>query len=479
MIDSSTRSHTKETGRIAIIGGGFSGASVVYHVARTAAQPLDITLFEPRDRVGRGIAYSTSGDHLLLNVAAGRLSIDPGLPGDFLVWCHARGHSADASSFLPRAWFGEYVEARLTDQLESAQKRVTLRRVQECVTRLTNGSDGLLIEVAGSELHRVDHAVLALGHGPTRVPKAVQHIADSPLVLHSPWDHDAMKRVAETAERALLIGTGLTMCDAAITLSRLGFQGEMTAISRRGLVPQVHGESTPTALAAWRDALPTGSLHELRHSIRRAVRTHGWRSVIDAIRPRTAELWSGLSQVERTRFMSRLAPYWDAHRHRLPPECTAAIALFRDRRKLRVLQGTVSSVLPSRSGLTCELSTSGTPRSEVLHADAIVLCTGPEPDPRRWPSPLVRQLVNDGLASPDALGLGLRTTSSGLLVGRGAIVQSRLSTLGPLRRGSLWESTAVPELSAQAASLGSMLTAHQTGSVRTPAHPITHVHQHQ
>lgn len=449
--------HAGRAMRIAIVGGGLSGAAVVYHLSRSAIRPLDITLYEPRDHIGHGVAYSTSGDHLLLNVAAGKLSIDPDRPGDFHHWCLARGHDVSASSFLPRSWFGQYVEARLTDQLERARDRVRLQRAHRQVEGITTRATGLSVQSSGGGVHDVDHAVLALGHGPTRVPEAIAPYASSPLVLRSPWDHEAMQRIASRSERVLLIGTGLTMCDAAITLARHGFAGTMTAISRRGLLPQVHAESAPSSLTEWRDAIPTGSLREIRRAVRMASRAHGWRSVVDALRPRTAELWAGLGQTERTRFLDRLAPYWDAHRHRLPPECGAAIALLRERGVLRVLRGSVVGVRARDGGLRCELSIAGASGSDALHADAIVLCTGPEPNPLRWSSPLIRDLVSDGLASPDAMGLGLRSSDAGFLIGRGAVVQHQLSTLGPLRRGSLWESTAVPELAAQAANLARVL----------------------
>lgn len=472
MIVSSTRRRADNETSIAVIGGGFSGASVVYHLARAATSRLNIVLFEPRARVGYGVAYSTPGEHLLLNVPACRMSLDPGRPTDFLDWCLTRGHQVEAAAFLPRSWFGDYTEVRMTDQITAAGAQVSFRRVRGRVEWIDEDGEGLRVVDTGGEVHRVDHAVLALGHGPTRVPDAIEPVIDAPMVLHSPWDEENMVQIAMRARRVLLVGTGLTMCDAAITLARLGFAGEMTAISRRGLLPRVHGESNPAMLAEWRDGLPTGSLRELRGAIRRAAHSHGWRTAIDALRSRTGELWSALSHDEQARFIHRLAPFWDVHRHRLPPECAAEIGVLREAGRLRVVRGQVRSVTRSTSWLRCELTSPGASRAETLHAEAIVLCTGPEPDPRRWGSPMIDGLIAHGLASPEANRLGLRTTNSGLLVGRDAVVRSRLSAIGPLRRGRLWESTAVPELSAQAAALGRLLTEQHAGP-RSSMKPVT------
>ena len=69
----------------------------------------------------------------------------------------------------------------------------------------------------------------------------------------------------------------------------------------------------------------------------------------------------------------------------------------------------------------------------------------------------MRDLLATGLAMPDALGLGLRTARDGALLDRRGVADARIWTLGPLRRGELWESTAVPELREQAAVVAAQL----------------------
>lgn len=444
---------------ITIVGGGFSGAAVAYHLARRARSPLDLTLFDPAPRIGRGLAYAALGEHLLLNVPASRLSIDPARPSDFLDWCHASGREVPGDAFLPRAWFGEYTEARLTESVRSSASHVTFRVERERVVRVEETEQGLSVLTEHGAGRIADHVVLALGHGPSRVPAELDQCLGSDLVLRSPWDQAAMSEVASSAANVVLVGTGLTMCDAAISLVKLGFRGELVAVSRRGQLPRMHGPSQPQALAAWRDSLPSGSLRALRKAIRIAAKEHGWRSAVDALRPRTPELWAGLGREEQSRFLARLAPYWDAHRHRMPPETAAAIGLLRESGTLRVLKGRITHARPERSGLVLDIASPNGARPLCLQADRVILCTGPQPDPSRWGSPLVQQLIDDGIASVDSLRHGLRATPEGFLVGRGAVVRRTLSILGPPRRGSLWESTAVPELASQATRLAEMLLA--------------------
>jgi uncharacterized NAD(P)/FAD-binding protein YdhS len=65
---------------------------------------------------------------------------------------------------------------------------------------------------------------------------------------------------------------------------------------------------------------------------------------------------------------------------------------------------------------------------------------------------LVGGLLEAGLARTGPHGLGLDVDATGHLLDRSGTAQERLWLVGPLRRGVWWETTAVPELRAQAAA---------------------------
>ena len=65
--------------------------------------------------------------------------------------------------------------------------------------------------------------------------------------------------------------------------------------------------------------------------------------------------------------------------------------------------------------------------------------------------PLLGSLFRGGMAAVDALGLGLRSDGEGRLLDAQGAPQRGIRLVGALRRGELWESTAVPELRVQAA----------------------------
>lgn len=449
--------------RVAIIGGGFSGAAVALHLARLATDRTDLVVYEPAHELGSGVAYGATQPYLRLNVPAGKLSILPDRPRDFLRWLHEQGIAADAGDFMPRAQFGRYVRSRLDTALAGARGRVAFGHVHARVDGVRIGRHGVLVEPLGEEATAFDHAVLALGHGPGRVPGALQPYLHDGRILRSPWNEAAMMRIARKARRVLLVGTGLTLCDAAIMLVEMGFGGALLAVSRRGLLPQPHAPSDAATHARWAAALPPGDLRSLRRAVVRRARSHEWRGVIDAVRPHTSRLWSSFGQWDRERFARRLTPYWDVHRHRLAPQVGLRLAELMDAGTLRVRRGHVLAARPLPEGLSCTIGVpgGGPDRSERFDADAVILCTGPESDPGRWQSPLIDGLLDRGLARLDPRGLGLQTDAGGMLLGLGGTAQDGLSTLGPLRRGELWESTAVPEIHVQAEALARRI--HMTG----------------
>src|SRR6056297_2976251 len=52
--------------RVVIIGGGFSGCTAAVQLVRASAGPVNVTIVEPKARLGRGLAYSaTDPDHRL------------------------------------------------------------------------------------------------------------------------------------------------------------------------------------------------------------------------------------------------------------------------------------------------------------------------------------------------------------------------------------------------------------------------------
>jgi uncharacterized NAD(P)/FAD-binding protein YdhS len=89
--------------------------------------------------------------------------------------------------------------------------------------------------------------------------------------------------------------------------------------------------------------------------------------------------------------------------------------------------------------------------------ERVINATGPSADYRTWDDRLVRALLDRGWIRPGPLGFGLDATTEGAILDQEGRVSTTLATLGPTLRGSLWETTAVPEIRAQAARLATRI----------------------
>jgi uncharacterized NAD(P)/FAD-binding protein YdhS len=249
--------------------------------------------------------------------------------------------------------------------------------------------------------------------------------------VSSPWGEGALAGVRPGAH-VVAIGTGLTMVDVALTLAR-DRRARITAVSRHGLLPQTHGEAAATAPCIMSARTTTELVRAVRVA---ASKEEDWRSVVDALRPVTADLWRSLPPSEQRRFLRHVRPYWETHRHRIPPATAETLRAMIEAGRLVVRCGHVRSI--HRSGVTIDCCGN---RRIYLPADTVFDCTGPALDVARSSSRLVRSLLLSGLAAADPSGLGLHAEPTGELVGAAGIF-----AVGPLVRGGAYEGTAVPEL---------------------------------
>jgi uncharacterized NAD(P)/FAD-binding protein YdhS len=178
-----------------------------------------------------------------------------------------------------------------------------------------------------------------------------------------------------------------------------------------------------------------------------------WRSVVDALRPLTPEIWRSLPGVERKRFVRHLRPYRDVHRHRVAPDVSEQLTRLIGEEQIQIHAGRLSDYRKDENQVVVTFRRRRDGRAEKLHVSRVINCTGPEADWRRIDNSLFSSLFARRLARPDSLFLGLDTDRNGSVLNwRGAALKS-LVTIGPLRKGGLWETTAVPELRQRAYGL--------------------------
>ncbi|MFD3975706.1 FAD/NAD(P)-binding protein [Streptomyces cyaneofuscatus] len=468
--------------RVVVVGAGASGtlatARLVEAAARTGRR-ITVDLVDPAQETGHGLAYATPDLRHLLNVPAGRMSALPHDGDDFVRWLSAReGHRIGADAYVPRAHYGAYLADGLARSRAASGPYARVRRRRERVVAAESNPAtgvGIRVHLHGGGSLDADAVVLALGNQPPGTAWAPAALRASPRFVADPWQPGALAAVPADRD-VLLVGTGLTMCDVARTLAAPG--RTLHAVSRQGRLPQAHTPS-PSPPAVHRPGPPTGpptglptgphDLARLKREVLRRVALHrrhdgDWRPAVDGLRPHTARLWQQLSPADRERFLTGELREWEVHRHRLPPVTHQALEAAREAGTLTVRAAEVNGARISGDGELLQVRLSDGRSTAV---GAVVNCTGADDRVRDWADPLVRSLLDGGLAVPGPHGLGFDTAADGGLIPSADRAAAPVWTLGRLRRGNLWETTAIPEIRVQAAELAASLLG--GAPVRLPA----------
>lgn len=445
---------------VAVVGAGAAGALVAVQLCETAARrrtPLDLVLIDPAAEAGRGTAYATEVPEHRLNVPVGGMSCYPDDAGHFRRWLCRHGESTvTAADFASRYRFGSYLADTLGRAVIAAHGTVAVRRLRTRVTRCADTGDGRFeLRLADGGTVTADSVVLATGPAAGTARWAPAELHCSARFIAAPWAPGALDAVGADDD-VLLVGTGLTAVDLALVLDRPG--RTVHALSRSGLLPRPHAVAPlpPVPPPPGLTALP---LRRLRTALRRhlaaSLRDHGdWRPALDGLRPTIAALWQGLTDEERAEFLDRDATRWNVHRHRMAPTTAETIARARAADRLRLHAGRIAAARPLDDGRIAVGLADG---REVTVA-WVVDCTGPGLRVDAAGDPLWGALLADGLAVPGPLGIGVATDAGRLRDARGA-TDRPLFTLGASRRGELWETTAIPEIRAQAREIAESVLA--------------------
>ncbi len=427
--------------RIAIVGGGFSGAMLA---ARLAERSQASVLIDRTGDFGLGVAYSTPFEGHLLNVRSNRMSAVDGRPGDFVEWLrtHAPDH-ADPEGFAPRRLYGRYVQDRLA-AVEAAHPGRIERRLGSAVAIEPDG-----VRMADGSRVAARAVVLATGNPAPRTASAL------PGVISDPWALGALDRIG-AEDDVLIVGTGLTMVDMLQALDAAGWRGRATALSRRGLLPRAHGD-LPDAPAELSPEAVAGAPSRRLAAARALSNDFGWRRVMEGYRPITARLWAEAGTGERASLVRHLRPWWDVHRHRIAPQ----IGQFLDRLaadgRLVVHAGRLGAVTSGDRGVTVQWRPRRGPPQPPLRARWLLDCTGPGHDPAS--DALTAPLIAAGRARLDALRLGLDLDPDGRVLDAEGRPDPTLYVLGPPARAAFWETIAVPDIRKRIEDVASALTA--------------------
>jgi len=408
---------------------------VAAHLARKG---IDAILIEGNRRAGRGIAYSTTEPAHALNVCAESMSAWPDDPDHFANWFER--HGGESGGFAQRLQFGRYLGSILDEA--TASGRVSLVE-QRAISAVPDGTSWL---VSLNDGRAVEASALVLAHG--NQPPDPLPLSKSARFIGNPWSEEARDAITDAAAGdadLLIIGTGLTMIDTVLSLDAAGHHGRIVAVSRRGLLPHAHADHVPSPVEL--DDIPLGNVRGLLRWLRSRA-SGGWRAAVDSLRPHSHAIWQSLSVEEQRRFMRHARPWWDVRRHRIAPEVSRRIHDLIASGQLEIVAGRLASVSETADGLDIRTFRRGGNREMRLQVAYAFNSTGPLHATSRTKDAMLRQMLDDGLIRPDALGIALEVDERSRVAG-----SQRAWAMGPLTKGRYWEIVAVPDISGQAAAV--------------------------
>jgi uncharacterized NAD(P)/FAD-binding protein YdhS len=454
--------------RIAIIGGGFSGVMTGVNLARLSRRSLHVTLINQHCPRGRGVAYGARRMEHLLNVAARNMSAFPDMPDHFVEWLRTRSEYDFVPDielrerFIPRMIYGDYLCGLMQHYLQSPPESTLVQTafVEGEALDVRPGGHGAVIHLSDGGRVEAEQVVLATGNEAPGGFPGCEELHDHPAWIGNPWQ-GWENRLPASGGTVVLLGTGLSTVDAIITLRALGWHGLVHAVSRNGWLPHSHfrGIEYPDFPPVGVD-LATLGLTELlalmeRHCARLRDLGANPAIIVDKMRPHTQLVWQNFTLEERLEFARRHAARWNVLRHRIAPEIYAQVTTSQLIGQLRLHAANIERV--DAHGKQVQVHLSG---GQTLTGDLVINATGPQTRFSATNSVLLGNLLRSGLVAPDDMDMGVRVDADHTVIDRNGQRSEILFALGPLLRGTLWETIAVPELRGQARRVAQTLLGH-------------------
>ncbi len=450
------RSTTQARLMVAIVGGGFTGGAIALHLAEKAGNNagFEIVVFEPRGRLGAGLAYDTQEDVHRINVPAGRMSLYPDVPEHFQAWIERtdalkgdrQAFAADGLAYPRREVFGRYVEDHLAPWLANGAVRHHRTKVEDISPV---GSRWRIGAADGSSV-LADIVILAATHPAPGLPRVLARLRGDSRLIADATRPGALDSV-EMVDRVLIVGNGLTAADVIAALGNRGHAGDIVSISRRGLRSRGHAPQPQEAFGDFVSEPSSTASHLLRR-VRAALREatadgRTWHSVLDAVRGQGQAIWQSLPVAERRRIARHVRPFWDVHRFRIAPQVEAAVDQAISAGRLTVLAASVASVEADADGLAVTLKPRRSKETILRHFDKVIVTTGPDHGGVLASQPFLASLAEEGIVAACPTALGILCDREGHAIDTKGEVVDGLYVAGPLARGTFGELMGLPQVS--------------------------------
>jgi uncharacterized NAD(P)/FAD-binding protein YdhS len=413
-------------------------------------------VFEPRSRLGGGLAYGGDDPIHRVNVPATRMSLLPEDRDHFARWLATRDviagdpeALAGGEAYPRRREFGRYVAETLSPYLVAG----AIRHIRYQATSLRKGVDGWRLRTEQGATFHADIAVIATTHPAPSPPPQLAAFRDDQRLVADPLVDNVVAAVGRH-ERVLIVGAGLTAADLVAALDARGHRGSIALISRRGLRARGRSLTSFPPEGNFLDPPARGAaalLARVRAAVEAAeLHGRGWQSVIEGVRNQGQEIWQGLDVEARRRIVRHLRPFWDAHRFRAAPQIEAILDRKLKDGTLELQRARLGAVSRDAAGFSVELRDLRAGASHRRRFDRIFVAVGPSHRDILRSQPFLTELAEAGSLALDATELGLSTSRDGHAVGAEGAADPTLFIVGPLARGTFGELMGLPQVSTYA-----------------------------
>jgi len=380
---------TKES-RVAIIGFGAAGMITLYNLVKNAQKNLIVVDIFDKDFLSFGVAYNTNHMHHLLNVRASNMSAVEGDKQHFVRWLSDNGFHYLEHDFVPRFIYGLYLKDLVRDAKNIASQRgIKINFYHKEVKNIAQISFYFNIN---NDIY--SRCYLCIG---TSFANEKQNYWNIPK-----YD---LKQYISDKETIHIVGTGLSSFDAVFEIISFGFNGNFILHSRGGKIPHVHG--APSASSAGNVATDISSWN-VKHFISLCRKSQNWRQLFDSIRPFSKQIWQSFSLSQKKSITRHMLRYWNVHRHRLSQEIHEKITALINSDMLKI-----SKDRPPIGSIDC----TGFNLHNITE--------------------LENNLIKNDIVARDDLGMGIVS------------LKDNLTILGAKNFGTLFETTAIPEIRSQ------------------------------
>jgi uncharacterized NAD(P)/FAD-binding protein YdhS len=209
--------------RVAIVGSGATAVYTLKYLIQSRT-PLDITLFESSDEVGKGMPYRSdmNADYMLCNAFSKEIPLVTRSLIDWLEHLPKRelgewelsSHELSARAFYPRLLIGEFLADEFQDLCKKATSAGHGVKVKpgEHVTDIIPSDQGTVTLETSKAVAptKYDHVIIATGHSWPARPK----LNDADLL--SPWPYTKITKLAPGDIG--ILGSSLSAIDIVVAL---------------------------------------------------------------------------------------------------------------------------------------------------------------------------------------------------------------------------------------------------------------------